>query len=67
MRAIGMLGALPSGSGAVVSFLVPAARLHDVELRCPVPGAVAALAGRVRQVQGGTEANHDQEQLGYLT
>jgi len=62
-----MVGALPSCAGGVVTFLVSAAWLHDVELRCPMPGAVATLSGRSHGIQASREAHDDQEQLGGAT
>jgi hypothetical protein len=62
-----MVGALPRGAGGVVPFLVPATWLHDVELRCPMPGAVVTLTGYSHGIQAGREAHDDQEQLGYAT
>jgi hypothetical protein len=50
-----------------MAFLVSAARQHDVELRCPMPGAVATLAGRSHGIQAGREAHDDQEQLSCAT
>ena len=50
-----------------MAFLVSAAWLHDVELRCPMPGAVVTLTGYSHGIQAGREAHDDQEQLGYAT
>jgi hypothetical protein len=50
-----------------MAFLVSAAWLHDVELRCPMQGAVATLTGRSHGIQAGREAHDDHEQLGHST
>jgi hypothetical protein len=49
-----------------MAFLVPAAWQHDVELRCPMPGAVTTLTGS-HGIQAGREARDDHEQLGHAT
>ena len=67
MRAIGMVGALPCRAGGVVAFLVATTWLHDVELRCAMPGAVATLSGRSHGIQAGREAHDDHEQPGHAT